>query len=83
MLHLDIGNHSLIKSSLLLSDRAKLSYSSKIEQKCITMPQMDPKDILSNTAELEKGWALKCKREIKRFSKRQKSFLIQKFDIDE
>lgn len=81
MLHLDIGNHSLIKSSLLLSDRAKLSYSSKIEQKCITMPQMDPKEILSNTAELEKGWALKCKREIKRFSERQKSFLIQKFDM--
>lgn len=81
MLHLDIGNHSLIKSSLLLSDRAKLSYSSKIEQKCITMPQIDPKEILSNTAELEKGWALKCKREIKRFSERQKSFLIQKFDM--
>lgn len=37
MLHLDIGNHSLIKSSLLLSDRAKLSYSSKIETKCITL----------------------------------------------
>lgn len=42
---------------------------------------MDPKEILSNTAELEKGWALKCKREIKRFSERQKSFLIQKFDM--
>lgn len=58
MLHLDIGNHSLIKSSLLLSDRAKLSYSSyssKIETKCITMPQMDPNEISSNTAELEKG----------------------------
>lgn len=32
MLLLDIGNHSMIKISLLLSDRAKLSYSSKIEQ---------------------------------------------------
>lgn len=81
MLHPDIGNHLLIKSSLLLSDRAKSSYSSKIEQKCITLPKMDPKEILSNTAELEKGWALKCKREIKRFSERQKSFLIQKFDM--
>lgn len=81
MLHLDIGNHSLTKSSLLLSDRAKLSYSSKIETKCITMPQMDPNEISSNTAELEKGWALKCKREIKRFSERQKSFLMQKFDM--
>lgn len=81
MLHLDIGNHSLIKRSLLLSDRAKLSYSSKIETKCITMPQMDPNEISSITAELEKGWALKCKREIKRFSERQKCFLIQKFDM--
>lgn len=83
MLHLDIGNHSLIKSSLLLSDRAKLSYSSKIETKCITMPQMDPNEILSNTAELDKGWALKCKREIKRFSEEQKKFLVQKFDMGE
>lgn len=35
---------------------------------------MDPKEVLSNTAELEKGWALKCKQEIKRFSERQKKF---------
>lgn len=79
MLHFDIGNHSLMKSFLILSDRAKLSYFSKIETKCITMPQMDPKEILSNTAEFDQGWALKW--EIKRFSERQKSFLIQKFDM--
>lgn len=45
------------------------------------MPEMDPNEISSNTAELEKEWALKCKRKIKRFSEGQKNFLIQKFDM--
>lgn len=47
------------------------------------MPQRDPKEILSNTVGLEKGWALRCKQEIKRFSEGKKKNPVQKFDIRE
>ncbi|KAK3084477.1 hypothetical protein FSP39_014148, partial [Pinctada imbricata] len=83
MHHLDVGNHSFMKKGLSLSDRSIINYATKIESKVASKPQMESSSLVPNPTSLTKGWALKNKREIKRFSENQKQFLQSKFDMGE
>lgn len=84
MKHLDIGKHNYSKHQECLSDRTKLLYKHKIQDKICTLPCLQGDTYPVGSAEvLHKGWALKSKREFKRFTESQKAFLKEKFEVGE
>lgn len=76
-LHLDRGNHVFPSDTSNLRERTKKSYSSLVETKLSSQKTL--LDIgmstRSGVSSLNQGWALKCKREVKNFSKEQISFM--------
>ncbi|XP_013404412.1 uncharacterized protein LOC106169495 [Lingula anatina] len=80
--HLDTGIHST-KAKVCLSDRVKISYATEIEQKCVQLPHVNTGHTSLNANTLDTGWALKSRREVKRFTEQQKEYLTQKFNDGE
>ena len=72
--HLDIGKHKYRKEGRTLSDKSKKEYIEKINTKKATLYK---RTISSETIPgtfLERGWALKSKRTVRKFSDEQTSF---------
>lgn len=81
--HLDTGNHTFSVERMDLKDRSRFSYAILIENR-LTGPNLNrSKDASSGVSTLERGWALKKKREVKRFTETQKSFMTKKFNQGE
>ncbi|CAC5361426.1 unnamed protein product [Mytilus coruscus] len=82
--HLDIGKHSKPKMTQNLSDRTKVLYSIQIENKVVKYTYVNALTVDStDTSKFPKGWALKLKRELKKFTQSQKNFMTDKFEIGE
>lgn len=84
-LHLDRGNHVFPSNSLNLRERTQKRYASLVESKISSQKTLEYKNASSvlEVSVLNQGWALKCNREVKRFSSQQISFLTQKFNFGE
>ncbi len=86
--HLDCGKHKFALERETIFDKATLGYAEKLEGQFIGIPHLhvtDSKTTVQNKEEtLPMGWAVRsspgCK---KRFSKNQKDYLLQKFQIGE
>ena len=81
--HLDCGRHDRIAEQETLLDKAVLNYASKIEQRVEPLPNMQPVHTLGSTTKLRMGWALKISSQRKRFSQRQKDYLLARFKLGE
>ena len=87
--HLDCGTHQRSLEHETLLDKAALGYASRLEKQHVGVPQMQ----LFTRSEsgqpvqhpvLEMGWALKSSQvKRKRFTEKQKNYLIDKFKIGE
>ena len=77
--HLDAGNHNFFVERMDLKDRARFSYADLIENRMTSTHLQDSNSVSTCVCSLEKGWALKKKRDVKRFTENQKSFMTKKF----
>lgn len=67
------------KNSLTLADKSKKEYIYQIQSKQTKLIKAATTITSGNTTELKKGWALKKRRTVKRFSSNQTSFLRDAF----
>lgn len=84
-LHLDIGKHQRALENETLFDRAACGYAVRLEEQFSNVPQMQQftkTKTIGSKPSLPMGWALKSS-ETKRFSEKQKSYLIAKFRVGE
>ena len=77
--HLDRGNHKMRKAVASLSDKSKVEYVHQINSKNATLVKRGVVSNLTKHCKLKRGWALKSKRTVKRFSYEQTSFLREMF----
>ena len=80
--HLDIGKHKYSEDTVCLKDRTRIFYTELVDTKSHqrdSMPHVEG----SSPSLLQKGWGLKGKREAKRFTADQKSYLAEKFNQGE
>ena len=55
-----------------------------MEKKIVSLPAVQSETSLNPNSEfLNKGWALKGRREVKRFTEMQKTYLSEKFEVGE
>ena len=86
--HLDCGKHKFALERETLFNKATLGYTEKLEGQFIGIPHLDVTDskttVQNKEETLPMGWALRClPGRKKRFSKNQKDYLLQKFQIGE
>lgn len=85
--HLDCGKHQFALERETIFDKATLYYAEKLEGQDIGIPQLDASNSrpTQNRKEpLPMGWALRSSTGgNKRFSKKQKDYLLKKFQIGE
>lgn len=67
------------KNSLTLADKSKKEYIYQIQSKQTKLIKAATTITSGSTTELKKGWALKKRRTVKRFSSNQTSFLRDAF----
>lgn len=83
--HLDHGSHVMKTEKQCLTDKAKLEYSKQMDKVNLTATNLH--NVASGTGvtntNLKQGWALKLRREVKRFNKNQTKYLDEKFDKGE
>lgn len=77
--HLDSGDHRMKKNSLTLADKSKKEYIYQIQSKQAKLIKAATTITSGSTTKLKKGWALKKRRAVKRFSSNQTSFLRDAF----
>ena len=84
--HLDCGKHKYALECETLFDKAIIMYASKLEQgSTCDVPQICediPVDVVA-TPILNMGWALKSTREYKRLSEKQKTYLLDTYQVGE
>ena len=84
--HLIRGQHRQFLDNLSLEDKAKLGYAQRLEKGFQQQPviQVAVSAVSEQPARKEKGWALRpSTKGGKRFTDRQRSFLIEKYDQGE
>jgi hypothetical protein len=86
--HLDCGKHKFALERETIFDKATLGYAEKLEGQFIGIPHLDVTDskttVQNKEETLPMGWALRSSPGgKKRFSKNQKDYLLQKFQIGE
>ncbi|XP_078338287.1 uncharacterized protein LOC111121882 isoform X2 [Crassostrea virginica] len=81
--HLDIGKHKYRKEGRTLSDKSKKEYIEKINTKKATLYKRTISSETIPVIFLERGWALKSKRTVRKFSDEQTSFLREMFQKGE
>ena len=86
--HLDCGKHKYALERETLLDKAILMYASKLEQGSVcSVPQLSEgisTDISADTpVGLKMGWALKSTKEYKRLSEKQKTYLLDIYQVGE
>lgn len=81
--HLDAGNHTSPVHPQILSDRTKIEYSKQMEKINVKTPCIENVSQTNQIDQLKQGWALKSRREIKRFTSDQKKYLIENFEFGE
>ncbi|XP_061188663.1 uncharacterized protein LOC133196824 [Saccostrea echinata] len=81
--HVDRGNHKTRTDVNSLSDKAKKEYVDQIDVKKSTLLQRPATTLPSDNVILQRGWALKSKRRVKRFSREQIHFLREMFEKGE
>lgn len=67
----------------ILSDRSKIEYSKQMEKINVKTPCIENVSSTNQIDQLKQGWALKSRREIKRFTSDQKKYLVEKFEFGE
>ncbi|CAB4000825.1 RNA-directed DNA polymerase from transposon X-element, partial [Paramuricea clavata] len=84
--HLDCGKHKYALECETLFDKAIIMYASKLEQGATCdVPQICediPVDVVA-TPILNMGWALKSTKEYKRLSEKQKTYLLDTYQVGE
>lgn len=81
--HLDAGYHTTPVHPQILSDRSKIEYSKQMEKINVKTPCIENVSSTNQIDQLKQGWALKSRREIKRFTSDQKKYLVEKFEFGE
>ncbi|VDI33039.1 Hypothetical predicted protein [Mytilus galloprovincialis] len=83
--HLDRGKHTFPKNNLNIKERTQITHASLMESKSSAEKVLHSGTTHALQAEstLKKGWALKNKREVKRFSKEQIEYMTEKFQFGE
>ena len=81
--HLDCGKHDRMPEQETLLDKAVLNYASKIEQRVEPLPKLRTVHTSGLETKLPMGWALKITSPRKRFSQRQKDYLLARFKLGE
>lgn len=83
--HLDRGKHTYPKNNLNIKERTQITHASLMESKSSAEKVLHSGTTHALQAEstLKKGWALKNKREVKRFSKEQIEYMTEKFQFGE
>ena len=87
--HLDCEKHSRVLERETLLDKAVLSYAEALEGQAVSIPEVGATEgkemtpVVDCAADLAMGWALKSSSKKARFSKKQKDYLIGKFQIGE
>ncbi|XP_076105602.1 uncharacterized protein LOC143073719 isoform X2 [Mytilus galloprovincialis] len=83
--HLDRGKHTFPKNNLNIKERTQITHASLMESKSSAEKVLHSGTTHAIQAEstLKKGWALKNKREVKRFSKEQIEYMTEKFQFGE
>lgn len=81
--HLDAGYHTTPVHPQILSDRSKIEYSKQMEKINVKTPCLENVSSTNQIDQLKQGWALKSRREIKRFTSDQKKYLVEKFEFGE
>lgn len=76
-------NHTSPVHPQILSDRTKIEYSKQMEKINVKTPCIENVSPTNQIDQLKQGWALKSRREIKRFTSDQKKYLIEKFEFGE
>ncbi|CAC5392036.1 unnamed protein product [Mytilus coruscus] len=83
--HLDRGKHTYPHNNLNIKERTQIRHASLMESKSSAEKVLHSSTTHALQAEstLKKGWALKNKREVKRFSKEQIEYMTEKFQFGE
>jgi hypothetical protein len=85
--HLDCENYSRVLERETLLDKVVLSYAEALEGQAVSIPEIGATEekemtpVVDCAADLAMGWALKSSSKKARFSKKQKDYLIGKFQI--
>ena len=81
--YLDCEKHNRMPEQENLLDKAVLNYASKIEQQVEPLPKLRTVHMSGLKTKLPMGWALKITSPRKRFSQRQKDYLLARFKLGE
>ncbi len=87
--HLDSEKHSRVLERETLLDKAVLSYAEALEGQAVSILEIgateekEMSSVVDCAVDLAMGWALKSLSKKARFSKKQKDYLIGKFQISE
>lgn len=80
--HLEKEDHQFKRSHKSLSDKAKLEYISQLDTKKSSLVNISG-NTTSNKSNLQRGWALKSNRIVKRFTTNQSDYLKEMFQKGE